>query len=485
MKRIQKLTGLCTAAVVGAIAIAPPSVASTFRDGWFYSIDAGYDSYGTVNGNIQVGGTIYEIYGMAIHENEETGEIWVGINSNMPITGNPTGSQLCVSSGTCYNIRNDSIAWGDMFFDFSGTGNFQQAFDSGQMLGVRFSPNNDSGVGTGVYRGVTGMNVSRYNAGFQNLYQYDQFAHNNGNLGNRDTWMGDLQWQDPYYGAYSTPGDWATNTNLMPNVIGSAAERVGDVTIRSQAELETEGFDLGFFFEQGANIFGFSFQKPAEMVGEFFATILQECINDGMTLLGKLTDSEPDPNPNPEPDPDPEPNTLCEQTLGQLHPLLPTAIDGDTKYFEAPLSHLWYDPDPAMGYNFQTMGNTLFTEILDFPCAVDFDDQFTVSVGDIPIPGVFGPGQGIDFSEYANLLGDLLIEDDNGVIGVNDFTVTDINPIDEDTPFLLQVGFNQENGEFTMTSFVQPVPEPSSIAGLLLVGIMGLGTRLLRRNKMK
>lgn len=91
---------------------------------------------------------------MAIHENEETGEIWVGLNSNMPITGNPTGPQLCVSSGTCYNIRNDSVTWGDMFFDFSGTGNFQSAFDSGQMLGVRFSPNNDSGVGTGVSRAM-------------------------------------------------------------------------------------------------------------------------------------------------------------------------------------------------------------------------------------------------------------------------------------------------------------------------------------------
>ena len=93
--------------------------------------------------------------------------------------------------------------------------------------------------------------------------------------------MGDLPWYDSYYNPYTGPGF------KMPNVIQSG-ERIGDVTLHDRAELENQGLNLNLFPELGDNIFGFSFQKPAEMTGDFFATILEECLNDGMTLSGEF-----------------------------------------------------------------------------------------------------------------------------------------------------------------------------------------------------
>ncbi|MDJ1173314.1 XDD3 family exosortase-dependent surface protein, partial [Roseofilum capinflatum] len=261
------------------ITILDDEVADPLK-GWTYATDVGHDSVaGTeaFDGTTKVGGTIYEMYGMAVKEDPETGRIWVALNSNLPITGRtvPTSWSQTFSPFLTFNVPDGNVGWGDMFFDFSGTGNFQNALDSGQMFGVRFADTNDSGVEAGVYRGVSGKSVVSENAGFWNLDSHNSYVVNNG-IG-LDSSMGDLAWHDSYYYPYDRPG------LKMPNVIDSG-ERVGAVAIHNRTELENQGFDPSQFTQLGDEIFGFSFQKPDGMTGDFIATILKECINDGMAL---------------------------------------------------------------------------------------------------------------------------------------------------------------------------------------------------------
>ncbi|MGD2180502.1 XDD3 family exosortase-dependent surface protein [Lusitaniella coriacea] len=472
----NRIVRVCTGIFVCAIALATvePVVAGTFRNGWQYAVDPSYDSYGSVNGGIQVGGTIYEIYGMAIKEDPITNRITVALNSNLPLTGNPTGSEVC-NGTTCFPVENNSVAWGDIFFDVSGTGNFQEAFDNGQIVGVRFSPNNDSRtpdgsrLETGVYTGITGANVAGQNAGFRNLYHNRQLVKDRGDLGNREPWMGDIAWNNPYYGSYgSSSGSWATSENLMPNIIANGEKR-GDVTIESEAALVAQGFDPSWFFQTGSQILGFSFEKIPELVGDFIATLLQECINDGISLIGSL--SEPSSTPVlPEPD-------LCDIPMRneQAYIIQPTRIQGDLKIFENTFSHLWYDPDPEMGYTFRGQQDTLFTEILNFPCGLDADDKFTVSVGNLPL-GEFQPGQSVNFSQLIP-----------GITGVPEFTITGINPENDYTPFpsesqfASQLKFNVETPSFTIETFYVSVPEPNSVLSLILLGGAGVSVRFLRK----
>ncbi|MCW6035699.1 PEP-CTERM sorting domain-containing protein [Spirulina subsalsa FACHB-351] len=461
-----------------SLSAASSSLAATLHNGWLYTIDPSYDSYGTVNGNVQVGGTIYEDYGMAIKEDSETGLIWVALNTNTPLEGNVTGPELCLSNGTCFPVRNNSIASGDLFFDFSGTGNYQAAFDSGLMYGVRFTPYNDSLVDVGVYANVTGDHVGRHNAGFWNLGGYNAYAKQEGNLGNLDTWMGDLRWNDPYFDPYTSQG-------FMPNVIGSG-QRIGDVTLRSQEELQQAGFDPSFFFELGSNIMGFSFQKPLEWTGNFIATLLKECLNDGMALLGSFNPPPPEPEPNPVID------DGCAVTLGELKALAPDEIDGSWKIFYDVLSHQWYDPPAYTGFEFTTIGGTQFKQILDFPCGIAAEDKFSIIVPDIngqsqtvTLNGL-KPGDRVDFVE---LFGQ----------PISTFTAVGVIDLPKTVrPFSLQLGLDAEIGSFKIRMIedlkdlpdyvdlsklilppVQTVPEPTVLLGLITVGF--LGTKLKKR----
>ncbi|MDJ1181324.1 hypothetical protein PJF56_20895, partial [Roseofilum sp. BLCC_M91] len=242
--------------------------------GWTYATDVSHDSVASdFIGNTNVGETIYEMYGMAVKEDPDTGRIWVALNANLPITGRTVPTQW-----DRFTVPDGNIGWGDMFFDFSGTGNFQNALDSGQMFGVRFADTNDSGVEAGVYRGVSGKSVVSENAGFWNLDSHNRHVVEKGT--GLDSSMGDLAWNDSYYYPYDRPGPVK-----MPNVIDSG-ERVGAVAIHNRTELENQGFDPSQFPQLGDEIFGFSFQKPDGMTGDFIATILEECINDGMALRG-------------------------------------------------------------------------------------------------------------------------------------------------------------------------------------------------------
>ncbi|MBD2578364.1 XDD3 family exosortase-dependent surface protein [Oscillatoria sp. FACHB-1406] len=484
--------------LLGAIALmfaaVQPTNAAVFRDGWQYAIDPGYDSYGSVNGVIKAGGTIYETYGIAIHEDADN-NIWVALNTDMPITGNPTGPELCLNDGPCFPVENDSIAWGDLFLDFSGTGNFKQAFDTNKLFGVRFAPNNDSRtpdgsrLETGVYQVTAGANVAGQNAGFQNLEQNRRFLKDPtlGNIGDLEPWMGDLAWDNPYYAPYTSRGSWSDPQTLMPNIIATG-NRLGDVTIRSQAELQTQGFKTDWFFQTGANIFGFSFKKTAEMAGDFIASLLQECINEGVALIGTVSPPTPTPAPPPAP-------LLCDIAFRQnqdylLRPTRTEGVNGEIKVFENTLSNQWYDPDPSMGYNVKGTGDTLISEILNFPCLPNPSKtpyKFDVIVGNITL-GNFSPGNPLDFSQYEDKLGNLLIEDPiTKKLGVKEFKITGFEK--ESWEFFQKIGvntrFTREIGSIEVTPISsRSVPEPNSIISFLIVGVTALSVKLWRRPKL-
>jgi hypothetical protein len=162
--------------------------------------------------------------------------------------------------------------------------------------------------------------------------------------------------------------------------------------------------------------------------------------------------------------------------LTQENPILPNASDffDEWQIFNSVPSGYWYDPPTTYGFEFQALGDTLFTNILDFP--IGEDNRFTVSVGN-RILGEFGPGNSVDF---VDLLGQ----------GVSNFKITDIDSLsgsDEATAFPIKLKFNEDVGSFQMRPFAQSqaVPEPSSVVGTLALGILGTTVVLKRRKKSK
>ncbi len=141
----------------------------------------------------------------------------------------------------------------------------------------------------------------------------------------------------------------------------------------------------------------------------------------------------------------------------------------------------WYDPPLADGFIYASNSESLFTSIADFPPG--FESDFAVSIDGILLPGRFGPGDHVVFSDYANLLGTLLVNNE----GVARFAVTGIDPlVDTGDPagFPLKITFNNAPVDFTMTPLV--VPEPSTwilaCAGLFTLASCGLHRRM---NKLK
>ncbi|MCW6037645.1 hypothetical protein K4A83_15385 [Spirulina subsalsa FACHB-351] len=154
----------------------------------------------------------------------------------------------------------------------------------------------------------------------------------------------------------------------------------------------------------------------------------------------------------------------------QATPALPSNISRGAFTFNNVPSGRWYDPPMANRFDYtmipsaQPVGltsrvfpgvtgtemsdNSLFTAIAGLPENIDQDDRFTVSVGEIVL-GEFGPDDRVDFADYADILGDLLI---NGR-GVKAFAISDINPsVDASNPlaFPVKLEFSTPTASFEM-----------------------------------
>lgn len=276
------LLSAATATIFLAATAKQTAVAGTLNLGWNYAIDPSYDSLASGNSpdGIVAGGTIYEIYGMAVKDDVSANTIWVAISANLPLAGNYTGSSV-----NGYPVSNGNIGWGDLFFDFSGNGNLKAANDSNSLFGIRFAPNNDSNTAsTGVYSGVKAKSVVAQNAGWSNLYNHQV----NGvfpRMG-MDARMGELGWNDSYYSPYISEGSHSRPETLIPNIIESGT-KVGDITMLGDADLVAAGFALDVLPERGSQTIGFKFDKSLLPVDNYVATLILECNNDAIALKGE------------------------------------------------------------------------------------------------------------------------------------------------------------------------------------------------------
>lgn len=255
------------------------AVAATLNLGWDYTKDVDHDD--------SLGGIEhYEIYGMAVKDDLAANTIWVAISANLPVTGINTGPTV-----NGMPVSNGNIGWGDLFFDFSGNNSYQAANDTNSLFGIRFAPNNDSKApSTGVYSGVNATSVVTQNAGWWNLHNHHAGLKKKTGL---EAGMGDLAWNDPYYGIYTTPTDFYQSGNHLPNIIGSG-KKVGDITMVGDAELAAAGFALGIL-PHGSQTIGFKFDKSLLPVGSYTASLLEECNNDAMAIIG-ATEAVPEPS---------------------------------------------------------------------------------------------------------------------------------------------------------------------------------------------
>ena len=272
------LFGAATATIFLATTAKQTAVAGTLNLGWNYAIDPSYDS---------LGGSRYEIYGMAIKDDLVANTIWVAISGNTPLTGINTGPYL-----EGMPVSNGNIGWGDLLFDFSGKRNYKTANDSNSFFGIRFAPNNDSKTpGTGIYSGVNATSVVTENAGWWNLHNHANGLRQRTGL---DARMGDLVWNDPYYSPYTNEASYYRPETHIPNVIASG-KKVGDITMVNDAELAAAGFALGALPARGSQTIGFKFDKSLMPVDSYVATLILECNNDAMALIGE-TEAVPEPS---------------------------------------------------------------------------------------------------------------------------------------------------------------------------------------------
>jgi hypothetical protein len=252
--------------------------AGTIHNGWNYGIDSFRD--GISRGDL---GGVFEMYGLGIKQDGET--IYVGLDARLPITGEPRAGTL------------NGIAWGDLFFNFTGNPLLNA---QGNLFGVRFASNNDASVTPlGLYRNVTGRNVTSLNNGFASYAAHAQEAISLGGL--------------PAFGELTDAEARGYTNNASWNVIGAGQQIVDSVfEALDGAALSALGFDLngalgGVLPAQSPTYgatrqtLGFKFTRGEGMVGDFIAHVFAECLNDGIAVRGNFTPEGDQPKSTPEP----------------------------------------------------------------------------------------------------------------------------------------------------------------------------------------
>jgi len=261
--------------LLGAIACIFANVPSAFASGlWNYTYDSNNDSIaGNGFGGLQIGGTAYEVYGTGYKVDNNS--FIFGVSTNLPREGRYTGPYL----GN-YPVQNNSIALGDLLMNFKGV-----SLDgaNGELLGIRFAPNNDAGVGgTGLFARVAAISKAGENAGWRLAPWRDTVQSRGGNPTH-----GALSVNDPYFGG----------NPYIPTVIGGGV-KLADITLLDALGLQQAGFNTGMF--GGSHTFGFKLDRSFLPEGSFIASLFYECFNDGTAFFGNIPTVDP-PKPVPVP----------------------------------------------------------------------------------------------------------------------------------------------------------------------------------------
>jgi len=225
----------------------------TDEQGWQYTLDSFNDG---VNG-YQVGGNVYEIYGLALRETSDS--IWVALNANMPLTG-----------ATAPSAADGNIGWGDLFFNFSGT-DFTTASNEGNLFAVRFAGTNDSFAPTiGLYDNVTATSTTAINSGFSSIQNYNEWVSVNG--GNPS--LGDLPANTYYF-----------DQTQSLNAIASGTYLTG-ITYLSPTELTEAGYKLNQF--GGSQTIAFKFDKSAICNSGYCKSVPEPSGVFGLAVVGLI-----------------------------------------------------------------------------------------------------------------------------------------------------------------------------------------------------
>lgn len=244
-----------------SLTVTQTAQAGTFHQGWNYSIDAFTDGSG---------GSPYEIRGLAIKETQD--HVYVSVSGGSPLTGN-----------NYHGADDGNIGWGDLLFNFTGD-NINTA--NGSLFGMRFANTNDSGVEqVGVFSNVTAKSTTLINSGYRHLKQYHRYG-----WGRQNT-MGDLATRREAY-------DYMGKTAPILTSIADGTW-VGNIDILSAQDATAEGLDFEHFDAVGSDTHTIRFNRALLPGGEFIATLLMECANDGIALLGSFHKNEAQDVPEP------------------------------------------------------------------------------------------------------------------------------------------------------------------------------------------
>ena len=212
MQKVAKLLEIFSAGCIifGASAQVSNAFSLATLNDWNYAIDSFNDS---ITGN-DVGGTKYEIYGMAMTQIED--KVIFAVNSNLPLEGTSSN----------YAEDDNHVGWGDLLLNFSNQ-NLTTASNNSDLFAIDFT-----GSDIGVYSNVSAKNIAKENGNaLDSLYQYNQWVE--GKLKNKPNNIGTPSNGD--LGAYNPYFD--QNQHVLN--VRKSGTRIGDVNI-------LEGENLGF-----------------------------------------------------------------------------------------------------------------------------------------------------------------------------------------------------------------------------------------------
>ncbi len=238
---------------------------------WYYSIDSFNDSMS----GYDVGGTIYEIYGMAMKQTAD--EVIFAVNSHLPYDG--TESEYA---------EDNHVGWGDLLLNFTGQP-LDVASGSGQLFAIRWANNNDSGVSElGIFDNVTAKTIAKENGLLltdASLRGYNNWIRSHG--GNPT--IGDLSAEDPYFNP----------NHHIQNVIASGT-KIGEVNLID--DIASLGLNFGQFGATGVHTLAFSVARSSLPDGSFIGFLSLECNNDPTGMVNQFSIFEP-PTPPKTPEP--------------------------------------------------------------------------------------------------------------------------------------------------------------------------------------
>lgn len=308
MKR-QTLNTLFASAATLCLIAATSQEAKAFTLGkWTYARDSFTDSTAFASSNknsplyntTAVGGTAFEIYGIAFSQVGNT--VFIAINANMGREGWTTTDDRVPKNtvGANKGIRN--IGWGDLIFNFSGKPTFAEA-NPNQLFGVRFAYGSDSKLTVdGLYKNITTTSVTNINSGWSSFKSYNDYVSTH--LGTQKLTGGNKN--TPSLGHLAANSPYFDQTKAAPTTIASGVKVANDnFTLLDEAALIAQGLNFTEGLKAGStpigsHTFGFSFTRTEEMKGNFIAHLFAECANDGVAIEGEMV---------------PEPMTILGTTL--------------------------------------------------------------------------------------------------------------------------------------------------------------------------